>query len=285
MANLKDIRNRIKSVQSIQQVTKAMKMVAAAKLVKSQQRMEQARPYENKLVSLIQSLLVDINTLSLSALEKREVKKICIVVVTGDRGLAGSFNINIIKETESIIDSIGKENVTLICICKKGFEYFKKRDFEIHEYFLDFWNELDYQKIILMGEKIINLFLNKSVDKIQVVYNFFENVGSQSVKSEQLLPIAYDKEEAKNYNIEKLYEPSKQKIVETLIPKHLNVQIWKYLLESFASEQAARMVAMENATENSKDMIKSLKLEFNKARQAAITTEMLEIVSGAEALN
>ena len=285
MANLKDIRNRIKSVQSIQQVTKAMKMVAAAKLVKSQQKMERARPYENKLVTLIQSLLVDINTLSLDALEKRDVKKICVVAVTGDRGLAGSFNINIIKETERIINSVGKENVTLICIGKKGFEYFKKRDFEIHEYFLDFWNELDYQKVILMGEKIINLFLNKSVDKIQVVYNFFENVGSQSVKSEQLLPITYNQDETIKHNVEKLYEPSKQKIVETLIPKHLNVQIWKYLLESFASEQAARMVAMENATENSKDMIKSLKLEFNKARQAAITTEMLEIVSGAEALN
>ena len=285
MANLKDIRNRIKSVESIQQVTKAMKMVAAAKLVKSQQRMEQARPYENKLVSLIQSLLVDINILSLAALEKREVKKLCVVIVTGDRGLAGSFNINIIKESESIINSIGKENAKLICIGKKGFEYFNKRGFEINEYFSDFWNEIDYQKIILMGEKIITLFLNKSVDKIQVVYNFFENVGSQSVKSEQLLPIVYNQDEKIKYNVEKLYEPSKQKIVEFLIPKHLNVQIWKYLLESFASEQAARMVAMENATENSGDMIKSLKLEFNKARQAAITTEMLEIVSGAEALN
>ena len=282
MANLKDIRDRIKSVRSIQKVTKAMKMVAAAKMRKAQGRMEQARPYTHRLTEVIHHLLPDVDRELLSLLDIREIQRVGYIVVTSDRGLAGSFNTNVLKKAQQEIDEIGKQNVDLFCIGKKARDHFKRRDYNIVQSHIEFWNDLDFPHAMKMGEGIISHFINSEVDEIHVVYNEFVNVASQHVVSERLLPLVFESD--KKPIIDRLYEPNKDDLVKNLIPRHLNIQMWKYLLESYASEQAARMLAMENATGNAEDMIKELTLEFNKARQAAITKEMLEIVSGAEAL-
>jgi F-type H+-transporting ATPase subunit gamma len=282
MANLKDIRDRIKSVKSIQKVTKAMKMVAAAKMRRAQERMEESRPYSNSLAEVIQHLLPDIDRDALPLLDVRDVKRKAYVVVSADRGLAGAFNTNLLKVAQKEIDSFGKEKVDLFCIGKKARDHFKRREYNIITSHIDFWADMEFNSAITIGRSIIEHFTSGKVDEIHVVYNYFINVGQQQVKSEVLLPLIY--EEKNGVTHDRLYEPSKEELVSSLIPRHLNVQVWKYLLESYASEQAARMLSMENATTNAQDMIKDLTLEFNKARQAAITTEMLEIVSGAEAL-
>ena len=282
MANLKDIRDRIKSVKSIQKVTKAMKMVAAAKMRKAQERMEEARPYSNRLSGVIEHLLPDVDRASLDLLHIRNVERIAYVVVTSDRGLAGSFNTNVLKKAENEMGKMNKDNIDIFCIGKKARDHFKRRDYNIINSYTDFWSELSYGDAIMIGKGIISHFTEKHVDKIHVVYNEFINVGSQTVEFEKLLPLEFEKSELEDSD--RLYEPDKDALVNSLIPRHLNIQVWKYLLESYASEQAARMVAMENATENAEEMKKDLTMEFNKARQAAITKEILEIVGGAEAL-
>ena len=282
MANLKDIRNRIKSVKSIQKVTKAMKMVAAAKMRRAQEHMEEARPYAQRLTEVIQHLLPDVDREILDLLDVRSVNRVAYVVVTSDRGLAGSFNTNVLKKAQKEIDTIGKNNVDIFCIGKKARDYYKQREYTIIDSHTDFWNDLSYGDAIRIGKGIISHFTEKRVDEIHVVYNEFVNVANQYVESEKLLPLEFEAEES--VQLDRLYEPDKNELVKSLIPRHLNIQVWKYLLESFASEQAARMVAMENATENAEEMIKDLTMEFNKARQAAITKEILEIVGGAEAL-
>ena len=282
MASLKDIRDRIKSVKSIQKVTSAMKMVAAAKVRKAQEKMEQARPYTSALEETINHIVPDVNRDDLDLLNVREIKRKAYVIVSADRGLAGGFNSNIIKVSEKEIAEFGKENVDLFCIGKKARDHFKRRDYNIVESHIDFWNELNFDNAMMIGRSAIEHFTSGKVDEIHVIYNYFVNMAQQEIKSEVLLPLSYDDEGFEEKD--RLYEPSKEVLVSSLVPRHLNIQVWKYLLESYASEQAARMMAMENATTNAGDMIKSLTLEFNKARQAAITTEMLEIVSGAEAL-
>ena len=282
MASLKDIRDRIKSVKSIQKVTSAMKMVAAAKVRKAQEKMEQARPYTSALEETINHILPDVNRYDLDLLNVREIKRKAYVIVSADRGLAGGFNSNIIKVSEKEIAEFGKENVDLFCIGKKARDHFKRRDYNIVESHIDFWSELNFDNAMMIGRSAIEHFTSGKVDEIHVIYNYFVNMAQQEIKSEVLLPLSYDDEGFEEKD--RLYEPSKEVLVSSLVPRHLNIQVWKYLLESYASEQAARMMAMENATTNAGDMIKSLTLEFNKARQAAITTEMLEIVSGAEAL-
>jgi len=282
MANLKDIRNRIKSVKSIQKVTKAMKMVAVAKMRRAQERMEEARPYTKRLAEVINHLLPDVDRNFLPLLDIREIKRVGYVVVSSDRGLAGSFNTSVLKTAQAEIEIIGKKNVDVFCIGKKARDHFKRRNYNIIESHIEFWNELKFGNALAIGTRNISHFTQKYVDEIHVVYNEFVNVASQHVVSERLLPLVFESD--KKPIIDRLYEPNKDDLVKSLIPRHLNIQMWKYLLESYASEQAARMLAMENATGNAEDMIKELTLEFNKARQAAITKEMLEIVSGAEAL-
>ncbi|MEE8341791.1 MAG: ATP synthase F1 subunit gamma [Candidatus Neomarinimicrobiota bacterium] len=283
MANLKDIRIRISSVKSIQQVTRAMKMVAAAKMRKAQDRMEQARPYAHRLKAEILTILPEVDRGLLELLDVREVQRTAYVVITSDRGLAGSFNTNIIKFAEEEINKIGKENVDLFCIGRRGYDHFKRRNYKIIEEHTDFWSELDFNHSVKIGNGIISHFIAKNVDKIRVIFNQFKNIMIQEIVAERLLPLTLD--EDVEINIEdRLYEPSKDIIFKSLIPLHLNIQIWRYLLESYASEQAARMVAMESATENAGDLIRNLTRQFNNARQAAITSEILEIVGGAEAL-
>ena len=286
MANLKDIRNRIKSVKSIQQVTSAMKMVAAAKMRRAQENMEKSRPYSSRLAELLNMLIPEIDRSLMPELNVREVKKTLFVVVTADRGMAGAFNTNVLREAHKAIDKVGQKYSEIICIGKKSVGYFKNRSYPIAIEYIDFWNDLEYSHAMKIGDEIISRYINGEVDQVQVVYNRFVNVARQEIRNETFLPMTYDPEtKGASYNSERLFEPSKEVVVKTIIPRYLNTQMWQFLLESNASEQAARMLAMENATSNANDMIKDLKLQFNKARQTAITTEMLEIVSGAEALS
>jgi len=285
MANLKHIQSQIKSVSSIQKVTKAMKMVAAAKLKRAQERMEQARPYSEKLEGLISNLLLDADPNILPLLNKRgDINKHALLVITSDRGLAGSFNSNIIKKVEEEVVKKGKENVLLICIGKKCYEYFTNRNYKVDYSYAKTWDNLNYNQAIEIGRNLVKSYLNKEFDTLDIIYNFFKSAATQEVVYNQFLPIHIDDNTESSIK-DIIYEPSKIDIIKTLVPKFFNTQIWQCLLESFASEQAARMLAMDNATENAKDMISDLKLQFNKARQTAITTEMLEIVGGAEALS
>ena len=286
MANLKDIRNRIKSVKSIQQVTSAMKMVAAAKMRRAQENMEKARPYSSRMAELLNTLIPEIDRSLMPELNVREIKKTLFVVVTAERGMAGAFNTNVLREAHRAIEEVGVENSDIICIGKKSFGYFKNRNYSIAVNYIDFWNELRFTHAMEFGEEIISRFVNGKVDQVRVIYNRFVNVARQEIKNDIFLPMSNDLEaKESDYNPERLFEPSKEEVVKTIIPRYLNTQMWQFLLESNASEQAARMLAMENATSNANDMIKDLKLQFNKARQTSITTEMLEIVSGAEALS
>ena len=285
MANLKNIQTQIKSVSSIQKVTKAMKMVAAAKLRRAQERMEKARPYSERLENLIGNLLIDADSSILPLLETRDdIQKHALLIITSDRGLAGSFNSNIIKKAEEEIAKVGKNNAVLICIGKKCYEYFNSRNYQIDYSYSETWNDLNYNQAIKIGDGLVSSYLENKFDSLSVIYNYFKNTASQEVLYNQLLPITFENNDEIKLN-DIIYEPSKKELIQSLVPKFFNTEIWQCLLESFASEQAARMLAMDNATENAKDMISDLKLQFNKARQTAITTEMLEIVGGAEALS
>ena len=285
MANLKNIQTQIKSVSSIQKVTKAMKMVAAAKLRRAQERMEKARPYSERLENLIGNLLMDADSSILPLLETRsDIQKHALLIITSDRGLAGSFNSNIIKKAEEEIAKVGKNNAVLICIGKKCYEYFNNRNYQIDYSYSETWNDLNYNQAIKIGNGLVSSYLENKFDSLSVIYNYFKNTASQEVLYNQLLPITFENNDEIKLN-DIIYEPSKKELIQSLVPKFFNTEIWQCLLESFASEQAARMLAMDNATENAKDMISDLKLQFNKARQTAITTEMLEIVGGAEALS
>ena len=285
MANLKEIRGRIKSITSIQKVTSAMKMVAAAKLRTSQSNMEQCRPYSNKISSLLNDLLGECDSTNFKLMQKRDISKTLYVVITSDRGMAGAFNTNILKKAQSDIDINGQNEAMVISIGKKSRDYFKNRNFDIVSEHIDFWGELSFEHAINIGNEIVDLFISKKVDKVKIYYNEFKNLATQIIKDVDFLPLEkFDSNEEKQ-QIDKLFEPSKEDILRGLIPKHINVQLWQFLLESYASEQAARMLAMENATENAGDMIRDLGLQYNKARQSAITTEIIEIVSGANALS
>jgi F-type H+-transporting ATPase subunit gamma len=285
MANLKEIRGRIKSIKSIQKVTSAMKMVAAAKLRTSQSNMEQCRPYSNKISMLVNDLLLECNDISFDLMQKREASKTLYVVITSDRGMAGAFNTNILKKAQSDIDINGKDQAMIISIGKKSRDYFKNRNFDIVFNHIDFWGNLNFDHAISISKEIVDLFVSGKVNQVKVYYNKFKSLATQIIKDIDFLPLTKPDSKDKNEQLDRLFEPSKEEILRELLPKHINVQVWQFLLESYASEQAARMLAMENATENAGDMIRDLGLQYNKARQSAITTEIIEIVSGANALS
>ena len=284
MASLKDIRRRIGSVKSIQQVTKAMKMVAAAKLRRAQNNMLNARPYARSVRQVLASLLPQIDRELLPVLQVRgQIGRSLIVVVTSDRGMAAGFNSTIIKEARTMLDELGRDNVDLLCIGKKGRDHFTRRDYAVAASYVDFWSELSFDHAMEFGREIVSRYVNGSVDQVWVVFNQFVNVLRQEIKRERLLPLVVPEGEALDTS-EVLFEPSMEAVVDSLVPRHLNIQVWRYLLESFASEQAARMTAMENATNNAGEVIEMLQLKYNNARQAGITKEILDIVGGAEAL-
>jgi F-type H+-transporting ATPase subunit gamma len=285
MANLKEIRNRISSVSSTMQITSAMKMVSAAKLKKAQDAITAMRPYANKLTELLQSLsaTLDADSGSKYAIQ-REVNNVLIVAITSNRGLCGAFNSNVIKQTNALIgDVYSDKNVSVLAIGKKANDAFGKQDRVIANK-SEVFDDLTFDNVAEIAEMMMEKFISGNFDKIELVYNSFKNAATQIVMTEQFLPIVPVEEES-NVNLDYIFEPSKQEIVETLIPKSLKTQLFKGVRDSFASEHGARMTAMHKATDNATELRDQLKLTYNKARQAAITNEILEIVGGAEALN
>ena len=285
MANLKEIRNRISSVKSTMQITSAMKMVSAAKLKKAQDAVTAMRPYADKLTELLQSLSATLDADSGSKFsEQRDVNKVLIVAVTSNRGLCGAFNSNIIKEVNRLAqeDYSGKE-ISLVTLGKKGNDILSKT-FTVAENNNQIFDDLTFDNVAEVAQMLMEKFVQGEYDKIEVIYNKFKNAATQIVMTEQFLPIV-PVESAENVNLDYIFEPSKQEIVEQLIPKSLKTQLFKAVRDSFASEHGARMTAMHKATDNAGELRDSLTLTYNKARQAAITGEILEIVGGAEALN
>ncbi|RZN84539.1 MAG: ATP synthase F1 subunit gamma [Winogradskyella sp.] len=285
MANLKEIRNRISSVSSTMQITSAMKMVSAAKLKKAQDAITAMRPYSNKLTELLQSLSANLDADSGSKYSvQREVKNVLVVAITSNRGLCGAFNSNIIKQTNTLINDVySDKNVSVLAIGKKANDAFSKQDRVIANK-SEVFDDLTFDNVAEIAEMLMDKFVSDDFDKIELVYNSFKNAATQVVMSEQFLPIVPVEGEA-NTNLDYIFEPSKEEIVETLIPKSLKTQLFKGIRDSFASEHGARMTAMHKATDNATELRDQLKLTYNKARQAAITNEILEIVGGAEALN
>lgn len=285
MANLKEIRNRISSVSSTMQITSAMKMVSAAKLKKAQDAITAMRPYSDKLTELLQSLsaTLDADSGSKFALE-REVKRILLVPITSNRGLAGAFNSNIIKETLKLSseDYLSTE-ISYLTIGKKANDAFKKTKHLIADR-SEIFDDLTYDNASKIAQILMDTFVDGKVDKVVLVYNKFKNAATQEIMTEQFLPIVPTKDNL-NSNLDYIFEPSKAEIVEQLIPKSLKTQLFKAIRDSFASEHGARMTAMHKATDNATELRDQLKLTYNKARQASITNEILEIVGGAEALN
>lgn len=289
MANLKEIRNRISSVSSTMQITSAMKMVSAAKLKKAQDAITAMRPYSEKLTELLQNLSATLDENSGSKYsEQREVNKVLVVAITSNRGLAGAFNTNIIKQSRNLaaVTYAGKQ-VDFMTLGKKGNDILKKNGTVI-ENNNDIFEDLSFEATSEIAEKLMLLFTEGTYDKIVVVYNNFKNAATQLVMTEQFLPILPPKpiegQEANTTETPYIFEPSKEEIVEALIPKSLKTQLFKSLRDSVASEHGARMTAMHKATDNATELRDDLKLKYNKARQAAITNEILEIVGGAEAL-
>ncbi len=285
MANLKEIRNRISSVSSTMQITSAMKMVSAAKLKKAQDAITAMRPYSDKLTELLQSLsaTLDADSGSKFALE-REVKRVLLVPITSNRGLAGAFNSNIIKETLKLSseDYLSTE-ISYLTIGKKANDAFKKTKHLIADR-SEIFDDLTYDYASEIAQILMDTFVDGKVDKVVLVYNKFKNAATQEIMTEQFLPIVPTKDNL-NSNLDYIFEPSKAEIVEQLIPKSLKTQLFKAIRDSFASEHGARMTAMHKATDNATELRDQLKLTYNKARQASITNEILEIVGGAEALN
>ncbi len=285
MATLKEIKVRIHAVKSTQKITKAMKMVAAAKLRRAQERITSARPYALKLNELLTQLLSTTDKIVNPLMEKRVGGNVLVVLVTADRGLCGSFNTNLIKAAATHLQSLGS-SAQLICIGKKGFDIFKNRDVNLVESYTGVFNNLNIDLSNEIVNRIVKGYLNREYDRVEIIYNEFKSVMKQIVKIEQFLPLVR-KEKSKDEKSKKLdyiYEPDVESILNDIIPKQLNIQLWKSMLESNAAEQGARMTAMEMASKNASDLIKELDLLYNRARQEAITKEILEIVSGAEAL-
>ena len=287
MATLRDIKNRIVGVKSTQKITRAMKMIATAKLRGAQQRIVGARPYANKIGELLSRLAADDSLQTNPFFAPRTIKKICVVVVTADRGLCGAFNTNIIREATSYInEELKNENsVSVFTLGKKAAEYFSKRNYKIEGKIVGLFGSLEYQSTLQLYNDLIPKYLDGEIDKIVLVYNEFVSMIQQKIVKAQLLPVPFiseDKEEKASINY--IFEPDQLSIFESLVLKHLKVQLWRALLESNAAELSARMTAMDNATTNAQELIRSLNLKYNKERQAAITKEILEIVSGANAL-
>ena len=283
MANLKEIRNRIASVSSTMQITSAMKMVSAAKLKKAQDAITAMRPYSDKLTELLQNLSATLDADSGSKFsEQRDVKNVLIVAITSNRGLCGAFNSNIIKRATAVAESYDAK-LSIVAIGKKANDALSK-NFEVISNQSPVFDDLTFDNVAAIAEMLMEQFESKAFDKIEVVYNKFKNAATQEIITEQFLPIE-PLEGDTNANLDYIFEPSKEEIVETLIPKSLKTQLYKSIRDSFASEHGARMTAMHKATDNATDLRDQLKLTYNKARQASITNEILEIVGGAEALN
>ncbi|WP_405610188.1 ATP synthase F1 subunit gamma [Polaribacter sp. Asnod1-A03] len=287
MANLKEIRNRITSIKSTMQITSAMKMVSAAKLKKAQDAITAMRPYSSKLTELLQNLSATLDSDAGGAYStQREVSKVLLVVVTSNRGLCGGFNSSITKEVvKTVKEKYSNIDVDLFAIGKKGADVLVKQ-FNIIETNNEIYDDLTFDNVAIIAEKLMSLYVDGTYDKIEILYNQFKNAATQIPQVEQFLPIKpIEGVNTAEVNSDYIFEPSKEEIIEALIPKSLKTQLYKAIRDSFASEHGARMTAMHKATDNATELRDELLLTYNKARQAAITNEILEIVGGAEALN
>lgn len=285
MATLRAIKRRINSVKGTQKITKAMNMVAAAKLRRAQENIINARPYAYKMKSVLNGVAVLTDPKIHPLLEQREIKKICFVVVAGDRGLCGGFNSNVFRRAESVYNEYNEFERNVLAVGKKSRDFLKSRKYPVIYEYVNFFRVLKFSDAQNIINWIIKLYLERNLDRVDVIYNEFKSALRQEIVVEHLLPfIPEDNKEIIRQDIDYIYEPSADKIMDSLIPLHLNVQMWRILLESNAAEHAARMTAMEAATDNAQEMIENLTLLFNRTRQQAITKELTEIVGGAEAL-
>jgi len=293
MANLKEIRRRINSVRSTRKITNAMKMVAASKLKKAQDAVINLRPYYGKLREILVSLAKSLGKedISSSYLRNGSDNKVLLVVVTSNKGLCGAFNSNIIKKAVELAESKYSEqnkkgNLSFFTIGKKGTDFFRGRGYQVYGYNNDILEDVSFNNAVPVIKQVMDAFISKEFDKIEVIYNKFKNAAVQILTVDQFLPVDLNlengEESAEHYNF--IFEPNREQIIQELIPKILRTQFYEALLESLAAEQGARMTSMHKATDNATEIIKDLQLTYNKARQASITNEILEVVSGAEAL-
>ena len=293
MPNLKEVRTRIESVKSTQQITSAMKMVAASKLRRAQNAILKMRPYASKLNEILQNLSTTIdNSAEGIYSDDRQVKKVLIICIASNRGLCGAFNANVMKETNRrITETYAEQNengdVYVYPIGKKIVDFYTSKGYNVAYSDSEIFDNLNFENAVPIAEKLMKDFANKEYDKIEIIYNQFKNAATQALINENFLPIvSSDEEDEDEFAIaaDYIFEPNKEDLVHEMIPKSLKIQLYKTLLDSFASEHGARMTAMHKATDNAEELLKDLKLKYNKARQATITNEILEIVSGAEAL-
>jgi F-type H+-transporting ATPase subunit gamma len=285
VSGLKIIKRRIKSIQSTQQITRVMKMIAAAKLKRAQDNIIKARPYSLRLRQVIRELSTRVDRDLHPLLHLTESpQNVGIMIVTGDRGLAGAFNTNILRRGGRLIDDQSGASVQLVTVGRKAVEFYSKRGPNVIEKMSGMFNHLEFAHAVQLGNTLIDHFVHHEIDRLYVVYNEFKSAIQQNVVVEQLLPIIPDPADEHSYTSDIIYEPSEAQILDAILPLYVKVQVWRILLESFAAEMGARMTAMESATRNAQDLIESLTLTYNKARQAAITREILEVVSGAESL-
>lgn len=285
MANLKAIRKRIQGVKGTQQLTKAMKLVAAAKLRRAQENALALRPYSQSIVDVISHLASKLEEGSHPLLDSREIKRVLLLVFTSDRGLCGAFNLNVCRAAEDFLHSRKLEGVSvgLAVIGKKGNDYLTRRGYQVSKFYKDLFGDVTFDRISRIGNELARKYVDGSYDGLFVLYNYFHSAGVQRVRLERILPIQPEKDGSTD-RVEHLFEPDRRSILDTLFPMYVNTRLYHSLLESVASEMGARMTAMDNATRNAADLIRKLTLLYNKARQEAITKELMDIVSGAEAL-
>jgi F-type H+-transporting ATPase subunit gamma len=293
MSNLKEVRLRIESIKSTQQITSAMKLVAASRLRKSQNAILTLRPYASKLNGLIQDISASLEESDETVYaEKRDPEKVLLVIITSNRGLCGAFNSNVIKLARFLIydnymEQYEKGNLSLYCIGKKGYDYFKRHKYNILETNLKIFDNLSFENVAPIAVQLMQDFKEKKFNRIEIIYNQFKNASTQILINEQFLPIRSlepDQDEVTLSVVDYIFEPEKEQIVRELIPKSLKIQLYKAILDSFASEHGARMTAMHMATDNAQELLKELRLSYNKARQASITNAIIEIASGSNAL-
>jgi F-type H+-transporting ATPase subunit gamma len=285
MANLRDIRTRIRSVRNTQQLTYAMKLVSATKLRRAQERIVSARPYARRMLQVLNSLAARANPEHHPLLERREERRVELVVITADRGLCGGFNANIVKTAAEEVKRRAGQELSLTLVGKKGRDYFRRRRVSVHREMVDIFRNVTYAAAAELARELIEGYVSRKLDAVYLVYNEFKSAIQQRVVVEKLLPIEQLTWEGPGFPADYIYEPAQKELFDSLLPRHVEVQMFRALLESSASEQGARMTAMDSATNNAAEMIESLTLNMNKVRQAGITKEILEVVSGAAALD
>ncbi len=288
---LKEVRNRITSVQSTQQITKAMKMVSAAKLRRAQDAIIQMRPYAKKLQEMLNNIVSNADgNINMALAAERPVEKLMVIVITSDRGLCGGYNSNLIKLAKQVIaekypsTQISKSTSVILPVGKKGYEHFSKNKFKVVDQYWSIFSDLSFESIAAVSKYAMDAFANGDVDAVELVYSEFKNAATQNFIAEQFLPVQKTEKKKGEANADFIFEPGKDVLIAELMPKILNTQLYKAILDAHASEHGARMTAMDKATDNAQELLKALKISYNRARQAAITTELTEIVSGAAAL-